>query len=418
MVVNQSGRQSSLRARGYSEIADDLRERINTGEYLPGALLPTERELQDVFRASRGTVRRALHALVEAGWAESSPNRGVVAKSGPRQRRSSIVGFIDHTSSVHQYLFFTLGRILRRHGLHLVHADSQERGTEGALEYCLEHDFCAAVAWSKTGTPIADRVIKVQSEMPIVAVDHSLRNIPTDVVMSDVFAGSCEAVRHLAGLGRKRIAISGMLDSLDTTNERLGGYLAGIFESGMSPQAKDFVFCCTSSMKAPDCHHLDVRLREADRPDAIFVMQDTYVPWVLDSIREAGLDCPKDVAVVGIGNELPIVVGQCGLTTVSLDWDLVAHELAHRIISKLENPGVPVARFFLPTRLIVRGSCGAPPEQWMEDPYEECGINPRMLLGPGLNPSTYLPYRNHRDSYSPLRKVAEVSNEEPSVHTY
>ncbi|WP_410811141.1 GntR family transcriptional regulator [Micromonospora sp. 067-2] len=63
----------------YRVIADQLRERIESGSIPPGALLPTESALTTEFRASRGTVRQAV--LRETVW--SSPS----TDAAPRQRR-------------------------------------------------------------------------------------------------------------------------------------------------------------------------------------------------------------------------------------------------------------------------------------------------------------------------------------------
>ena len=51
----------------YRVIAGALQERIATGEFDVGHLLPTEAELCDEFRASRFTVREALRRLEDAG---------------------------------------------------------------------------------------------------------------------------------------------------------------------------------------------------------------------------------------------------------------------------------------------------------------------------------------------------------------
>ena len=51
----------------YREIAGALQERIATGEFDVGHLLPTEAELCEQFRASRFTIREALRRLDDAG---------------------------------------------------------------------------------------------------------------------------------------------------------------------------------------------------------------------------------------------------------------------------------------------------------------------------------------------------------------
>ena len=59
----------------YRQIADDLRQQIESGELAPGAQLPTELELRDQFAASRNTVRDAITWLTSLGLVESRAGR-------------------------------------------------------------------------------------------------------------------------------------------------------------------------------------------------------------------------------------------------------------------------------------------------------------------------------------------------------
>ncbi|MEU0659592.1 GntR family transcriptional regulator [Streptomyces lavendulocolor] len=62
--------------RKYIEIADDLRRRINGGEFPDGAKLPTERGLAESYSAAAGTVRQALSALRDEGIIDSRVGSG------------------------------------------------------------------------------------------------------------------------------------------------------------------------------------------------------------------------------------------------------------------------------------------------------------------------------------------------------
>ncbi|GAB3861221.1 hypothetical protein GCM10029963_65360 [Micromonospora andamanensis] len=64
----------------YRVIADQLRERIESGSIPPGALLPTESALSSEFRASRGTVRQAIAVLREEGLVTTEHGRGTSAR--------------------------------------------------------------------------------------------------------------------------------------------------------------------------------------------------------------------------------------------------------------------------------------------------------------------------------------------------
>ncbi|WFE47115.1 GntR family transcriptional regulator [Verrucosispora sp. WMMD1129] len=63
----------------YRVIADELRERIETGAIPPGALLPAESVLTAEFRVARGTVRKAIAVLRDDGFAATEHGRGTYA---------------------------------------------------------------------------------------------------------------------------------------------------------------------------------------------------------------------------------------------------------------------------------------------------------------------------------------------------
>lgn len=350
---------------GYRGVAETLQEQIRCGAIILGSLLPTERELVDSFGVSRTTVRRALQQLVNSGWAESIPNRGVSARMGQSVARRQVIGYVDDAGAVVPDLFFALNSRLQNRGLVLTHIDSRQLGTEGALEYCSEHHLAGAVVWSKTINPDQGRLADVLRSMPIIAVDHALRGTETDVVACDVFAGAKAAVRHLASLGKKRIGIVGMLDSLDTTQERFGGYLEGMFEVGLQPQPRDFLFTRTSGLNSGDTAALELRLAAEDPPDALFVMQDHVMEDVLRAAERVGIPIPDSLGVVTMGSEnSSISLPQAGVTTVAFDWSTMADYLFERIICRLAEPSARPARVVVPAELVVRGSCGAPRDNW------------------------------------------------------
>lgn len=64
----------------YEQLAADLEERIKSGEWEPGTLIPSEHQLMQEYSLARGTVRRALKALVDKGLVYKRPGRGTVVR--------------------------------------------------------------------------------------------------------------------------------------------------------------------------------------------------------------------------------------------------------------------------------------------------------------------------------------------------
>jgi GntR family transcriptional regulator len=69
----------------YRQIAEDLREQIESGKLKPGKQLPTELELRERYDASRNTVRDAIKWLMNLDLVETRPGQGtfVVQKIAP-----------------------------------------------------------------------------------------------------------------------------------------------------------------------------------------------------------------------------------------------------------------------------------------------------------------------------------------------
>ena len=89
---------------GYREIVSALQARIEGSQFEAGAFLPTERELQQEFGAGRSTIRKALAELVELGWAQNVPNKGVVAGRGLRPVANGRIALVENGTFVQRVL--------------------------------------------------------------------------------------------------------------------------------------------------------------------------------------------------------------------------------------------------------------------------------------------------------------------------
>lgn len=65
----------------YYQVQEDIRARIEGGEYSPGALLPTESELRAIYGVSRATVREALRGLAQRGIVERRQGVGTFVRN-------------------------------------------------------------------------------------------------------------------------------------------------------------------------------------------------------------------------------------------------------------------------------------------------------------------------------------------------
>src|SRR5580658_1920810 len=67
----------------YAQVVGEIKRRIESGEYLPGTLLPAEHQLVEQFGVSRPTIVKSLSALRQDGWIETQQGRGSTVRGRP-----------------------------------------------------------------------------------------------------------------------------------------------------------------------------------------------------------------------------------------------------------------------------------------------------------------------------------------------
>lgn len=67
----------------YAQLIQELQRQIDSGDYPPGSLLPSEHQLSEMFHVARATVARALQILRQDGWIVTQQGRGSFARGRP-----------------------------------------------------------------------------------------------------------------------------------------------------------------------------------------------------------------------------------------------------------------------------------------------------------------------------------------------
>lgn len=203
-----------------------------------------------------------------------------------------------------------------------------------------------------------------ESGFPCVAIDCPIAGPRAGCVASDNRAGAVQAVRHLHGLGHRRIAtITGPLEMMPAA-QRLAGFRDAAHELGL-PTDADYVqtgdffmdsgYACGSRLAA---------LPPERRPTAVFVAGDEMALGAMHAFADAGLEVPKDIAVVGFDDIEAAGLVRPTLSTVAQDPLALGAAAVDLLLGFVEGErtaaaDAPPAPILAPTRLIVRQSCGA-----------------------------------------------------------
>ncbi|HEY0972197.1 MAG TPA: LacI family DNA-binding transcriptional regulator [Gemmatimonadales bacterium] len=204
----------------------------------------------------------------------------------------------------------------------------------------------------------ADTLVAALPEsLPVVLLNCSLRDDRFDSIEIDNFGGARSIVAHLAACGHRHIAhIRGAPRNHDAI-ERLRGYRTALRDAGIEPRAEWELagdFSDTAGYEATLA-----ALQLDPRPTAIFAANDAMALGALGAIRDAGLRAPDDVAVVGF-DDVPVSrYVSPALTTVQVGIHDLGVQAAGTLLAAVADGAAHRRRHLvLPTRLVVRDSCG------------------------------------------------------------
>ncbi|MGW7051462.1 LacI family DNA-binding transcriptional regulator [Streptomyces sp. NPDC054887] len=167
--------------------------------------------------------------------------------------------------------------------------------------------------------------------------------------------GARSAVRHLVGLGRRRVAhIAGPRDQTSAA-DRADGYRDVLFDADPALTAQGD-FTLESGARA-----MAELLDRGPGPDAVFAANDLMAAGALRVLRERGLRVPEDVAVVGFDDVVTVAASaDPPLTTVRQDIEGMGRLMVRLLMRVMDGSGareagVP-ASVIMPTELVRRAS--------------------------------------------------------------
>lgn len=240
--------------------------------------------------------------------------------------------------------------------------------TEGRTER--EHVLLANLARRRVDgviigpyTPITGEFREFLSELkfPVVLLDRSEASW-LDAVMIHHRDGMFRAVKHLLGLGHRRIALITGDQRLYPSRERVAGFHEAFAEEGIVP---DPDLIRTESF-LPDAASETVTelLRRPDRPTAIIAGGMDMLSGVLRAVRSFGLVIPRDLSIFGSGDSELAQLHQPDISMIDWDYAKVGHIAANMLLDRIRGEvSTEVRHIIVPTRLVMRASVAPPPSE-------------------------------------------------------
>ena len=195
-------------------------------------------------------------------------------------------------------------------------------------------------------------------EAPVVVIDPGASDASCDTISIANQDGAFRTVRHLVGLGHRRIAtVTGPSRNMDA-QQRVAGYRAALAQADI---AHDMALEVEGDFTEPSGYRaVETLLALSPRPTAVFFANDYMAIGALAALSSAGLRVPEDIAIAGFDDIAMARYLTPALTTVHVDLiDIGARAIRRLLEIKDGTSGDAPRHEVVGTELIVRRSCGA-----------------------------------------------------------
>lgn len=225
------------------------------------------------------------------------------------------------------------------------------------------------VPFSKRSRQWDTHLVELQKHnVPVVLLEQELPSNRFAKVVADNFAAARAMTRHLIGLGHNRIAFAfHPFHERDLVGrERLAGFNRAMADAGLSKNARLILDACEFGEKQVLQYHREKIadcFNQPNRPTALFAGMDMLAVRAMETLRELGLEIPRDVAVAGFDNVEFSQFTQPPLTTIQQPTEDMGRLAAEMLFARIEGkrPKKAICER-LPCRLVIRQSCGANPK--------------------------------------------------------
>jgi LacI family transcriptional regulator len=338
--------------------ADGAAPTITTVARLANVSVASASRALNGIRTTPATLARVTEAAEAVGYVPNAAARSL------RSRRTGQIAFAmpDVANPVYTTMVGSIQEVARAAGWRLMlHSTGGDAQDELGILRDLKRRYVDGLILCSIHLTEAHVAELAAASTPVVVIGRPPASSSVDSVRANSRGGAAGAVRHLHAAGRRRIALlNGPQHTAPGSSRRLG-YLDGLRACGLE-RDEELVEVADDFMVEPGRRAAE-RLLQRARPDAIFCANDLLAAGALATLREANLDVPRDVAVVGMDNTALAEHTWPPLTTVDLGSYERARLAAELLLARIEKPSRRARRVGIGVepRLVVRASCGATP---------------------------------------------------------
>ena len=239
--------------------------------------------------------------------------------------------------------------------------DSTSESNQAEILAALRHQKPRALVAASGGLhrKALDELRRYQDEGGILATYDHATDLLCDQTVFDRVDNTYRATRHLLDLGHRDVGI-GFHANLWQNDLRYRGYQRALREFGLEPRANWGL----EGLQPEDYASAGVTMAQKFlslrvRPTAMAILNDYAAMAFLSELRRAGVECPRDLSVVGHDDHPLSRYNSVPLSTVTHPARQIAESVAQHLISRLEGYDGPPRATQLQGELVQRDSAQA-----------------------------------------------------------
>ncbi|WP_430867239.1 EAL domain-containing protein [Demequina aurantiaca] len=193
---------------------------------------------------------------------------------------------------------------------------------------------------------------------PVALISNAqMPGFEAPIARPDNRAGTIAAVEHLIGHGHTRIGFVGNLAQPDI-RDRFDAYEQTLAAHGLKGD-RPLLYSASQNAETGGAYAARAVLSAAHRPTALMVATDRNAIGLMQALAAAGLEVPRDIAIVAFDNIGAGTFSAPALSSVDQRFDEVGALAGRLVLAQMRGEDVPhVAYRTDPAALIVRESCG------------------------------------------------------------
>jgi GntR family transcriptional regulator, arabinose operon transcriptional repressor len=367
------GTTSSAVAAKHRHVFEVVRNRIQSGDYLPGDRIPSEVNLIQEFGVSRPTVARALQELQRRGLVHRRRGAGTyVSRADVSRKHFGLLIPGLGATEVFEPICAEMARVAQNDGHSLLWGAAQL-----ATGYDETNIDKGAVAWDLCQRFIRDRVGGVffaplelipnkdvinrrivaaldEAKLPVVLLDRDYVQYPGrsnhDLVGINNRRVGHTITNHLFECGCKSLVFILRPGSTSATHARTAGFAEAFITRRAAFDVRMIHECdpCDSDYIR--------RILDEYQPDGIVCANDVTAGHLLHTLDELGVRVPDDVMIGGIDDVKYAELLRVPLTTVRQPFAAIGDAAYHAMLDRMGRPNAAPRHITLGCELVVRNS--------------------------------------------------------------